>query len=518
MMQIFIQIIKEHEDWLIERVLSYAKSQNYTKYTSTLKEAWRISIQGISHSIIQAISAYQDIPNFYPEENFAEDILSNFGIQEAARHRARGVKLGMFLGLFKYYKQAYLDLVSETANSNKEKALFFINRVFDRMELGFCTAWVNLSEEKKQQELQDKNLEVVNEKNKYLTIIESLSTPVILLNPKKQIEYINYEGCRLLGISETPGGYYYHHKEIEIVFPGWLKKAIKKFLDQEDKECYFECMEAYQEKDRYFVIQINRMLDVSLKFQGILVILYDITQQEKIRQRNEMFLQNKVDDRTKRLEKSLKELKEKEEIQSILLKEVNHRVKNNLSALISMLHIEEDHLEKQQGGQSHNLLKGLIQRIQGLSTVHTMLSKREWKSLNLSELCLQIIKNVLPGEPFDKKINIQIEPCTIEINGHQAHHLTLVLNELAANTIKHALPQKNTVKIEIDIKKMERNIVLVFKDDGPGYPESIVRKDFSCACVGFELIQGIVTQSLGGEVEFHNHHGAVAIVSFPLES
>ncbi len=512
-MQFFSRIIQENEDWLMDRVLFYAKRQNYTQYASTLKEAWRISIQGLSHSIIQSLDIYKETPELSPEEDFAQDILAQFGILEAHKHRERGINLSMFLGLFKYYRESYLDLVREKAYE-KEKSLLFINRIFDRMEIAFCTAWSGISEQKKLEELQSRNRDITNEKNKYLTALESLATPIVLLGEDNRIEYINHAGCKLFDISEVPGGYYYHQQDIEVILPLWLKEIIKKFLEKKDKDVYFESLETQQVKGRYFVVQINRMLDVTLKFQGLVVVLYDITRQERIRQHNDQ-LQSKIKDRTRRLEKTLKNLKEKEEIQGVLLKEVNHRVKNNLAALISMLHMEQD---REDSTGYHNLLEGLINRIQGLSTVHTMLSNNEWKSLNLTELCRQVIQGISAGEPFRKRLNVQIEPCQMEINGHQAHHFTLVLNELATNTIKYAFGNRDIAKIDVALKQMGTNIVVVFHDDGPGYPDAILKQDFSCTYVGFELIQGIVQQSLGGNVQFLNNNGAVAIIEFPLEA
>ena len=516
-MQFFPHILKEHENWLMERVLFYAKKQNYTRYTSTLKEAWRISIQGLSESIEKAFEIYKEVPELNPDEDFTKDPIASFGILEAHKHRKRGIVFGMFLGLFKYYKESYFDLAKEKIEDKeeKEKILLFLNRIFDRIEIGFCVTWASLSEEQKQEDLQKQNRDIINEKNKFLTIIESLSTPIILLEENNQVEYINLAACKLFSVSQIPGAYYYRQKEMEIILPLWLKNIIKKFLKQE--ECCFESIDIQKENDRYFIVQINKMLNISQKFRGIVVILYDITLQEKTRQQNEK-LQNKIRERSRRLEYTLKTLREKEKTQRVLLKEVNHRVKNNLAALIGMLHMEQDRAEAIHAKEYQNLLEGLASRIRGLSTVHTMLSEKEWKSLNLGDLSREVVQGALSGEPFRKKVLLKIEPCELEINGQQAHHITLVLNELATNTIKYALCQKEIACIEIDIKKMGKNIVLVFKDDGPGYPETILKNDFSCAHVGFELIQGIVTQSLGGNVQFLNNNGAVAIIEFPQEN
>ena len=104
-------ILQQNEDWLMERILDYAINQGYAKYTSTLKEAWRLSISGLTASIIDGISHHQTIPEMSPEESFVDDPVAIFGVVEAQRHRERGISLGMFLGLLKYYRQSYMDLL-----------------------------------------------------------------------------------------------------------------------------------------------------------------------------------------------------------------------------------------------------------------------------------------------------------------------------------------------------------------------------------------------------------------------
>ncbi|NJK95490.1 MAG: sensor histidine kinase [Bacteroidales bacterium] len=84
-------------------------------------------------------------------------------------------------------------------------------------------------------------------------------------------------------------------------------------------------------------------------------------------------------------------------------------------------------------------LNDLINRIQSLSTVHSMLSAQNWQPLEISDLCNQIIRAAKHGTPPDKKVNLFITPTSIKLNSNQSHHLTLVINELTTNSIKHAM-------------------------------------------------------------------------------
>jgi PAS domain-containing protein len=193
-------LIATHENWLMNRVLGYAKERNYVKYTSTLVEAWRISIAGLSERLLSALETYNGVPELGPDEDYTQDPIASFGILEAQRHRARGVTLDMFLGLMKYYRQSYVDLVLQAGFEPEHQDHFrlLVDRFFDRIELGFCVEWTALSENEKTEELQVSNRDMANEKNKYLTIFQSLYDSVILLDRENQVENINQAGTKYL--------------------------------------------------------------------------------------------------------------------------------------------------------------------------------------------------------------------------------------------------------------------------------------------------------------------------------
>lgn len=153
------RIILNNEDLLMEKILNYAKERNYVKYSSTLKEAWRLSISGLSEALIKVIEKNSTIPEMSPDDDFTKSEFAEFGIIEAEKHRSRGVSLGMFLGLMKYYQQSYIDLINESNFSIKEKEYFsqYIKRFFDHVELGFTIKWTRLSKTETINELQDTN-------------------------------------------------------------------------------------------------------------------------------------------------------------------------------------------------------------------------------------------------------------------------------------------------------------------------------------------------------------------------
>jgi PAS domain S-box-containing protein len=213
---------------------------------------------------------------------------------------------------------------------------------------------------------------------------------------------------------------------------------------------------------------------------------------------------------------TVEQLKKYTETLTVLLREVNHRVKNNLSALISMLHMEQIRAGNNQSNNYIDFLNDLISRIESLSTVHSMLSAQNWQPLELSELCNRVIGAATTGIR-NKEVQIRITPANIKVNSNQAHHLTLVLNELTTNSIKHAFRDKDSAAIDVDITHENGYIQIRFKDDGPGFPQALIDGDFRNANIGFELIRGIVVQSLDGSFKLENNNGANAILMFQNE-
>ena len=112
-MEILKQLVSSHEDWLLRRVVQYAKIHEYTRYTSTLIEAWRISIQSLNVALFSAVASSEMDQQISLDTQFNETGIDKFSIEEVHKHRSRGVTLGMFLGLVKYYRRSYFDLVRE---------------------------------------------------------------------------------------------------------------------------------------------------------------------------------------------------------------------------------------------------------------------------------------------------------------------------------------------------------------------------------------------------------------------
>ncbi len=276
----FRGFILESEEWLMDQILSYAKQQDYSKYTSTLKEAWRLSISGLSNALISSITADIKDLELSPEEDYTMDPAASFGILEAKRHRERGVNLSMFLGLMKYYKQSYMDLINNGVVSGacKNTCKLKVERFFDRIELGFCAEWCAQTENHKLEELQNKNREIINEKNRYLTIFETIHAPVVLIDEENMIENYNQAWAELFEESSIPGSIYYNDDSTFRKKLPWFVDDIFPFMRNNISDYILEKTLVTKKGPKCFHIKIKRMVDISDKYHGMLIILSDLTE------------------------------------------------------------------------------------------------------------------------------------------------------------------------------------------------------------------------------------------------
>ncbi|MFA9378431.1 MAG: diguanylate cyclase domain-containing protein [Lachnotalea sp.] len=267
------------EDILMAKILTYAKITDYAKYTSTLAEAWRLSIKGISDALINNMNQLDAIPELGPDVDFSKSEMASFGVKEAQKHRIRGITIEMFLGFMKYYQQVYTDLINESDFTGEEKIYFlhYVKRVFDFIELGFITEWMVQSDEKKLLSLQDTSRKTMNEKNKYLTIFESIYDPIILIDKDKNIENINSRAAEVFLDDSTSGRKYYSDVNMDITL-NWLKDDLDQFFSHSEDEILLEKTIETKIGTKTYAVKLKKMMDISEKFSGTVIIFYDISE------------------------------------------------------------------------------------------------------------------------------------------------------------------------------------------------------------------------------------------------
>lgn len=211
------------------------------------------------------------------------------------------------------------------------------------------------------------------------------------------------------------------------------------------------------------------------------------------------------------------------EMKTRLLREVNHRVKNNLAAIIGLLYTEQHYFDSHSSDAVDAFIDRMVNRIQGLALVHSMLSDSGWEPLPLDHLAYQVISNALQMTPSPGAITVDILPDgaaaaaddetePVLVNFKQAYDLAIVFNELATNTAKYALQGRDAARIEVEIGRDGPWIEICFRNDGPDYPDQVL--DLDACNIGLHLVDTIVRHDMHGELRLKNDNGAVTHIRF----
>jgi len=195
-----------------------------------------------------------------------------------------------------------------------------------------------------------------------------------------------------------------------------------------------------------------------------------------------------------------------------LLREVNHRVKNNLAAIVGLLYAEQRFLDSEQSDIWKPIQQDLICRIQGLALVHSMLSASRWSPLPISELVQRILDSTLKALPAGKQLHLSVSPSRILLRSDQAHQFGMLMNELATNTLKYVVPHRDLIEVKVDIEAVGERVIITYRDNGLGFPDDVLSLERHN--LGLELVRNILRSLLGGEITLRNDEGAIVELNF----
>ena len=196
-----------------------------------------------------------------------------------------------------------------------------------------------------------------------------------------------------------------------------------------------------------------------------------------------------------------------------LLKEIHHRVKNNLNIVTSLLNLQAMKLENESPLQV--ILSEAINRIRSMAMVH----ERLYRSGNLSSIMLkehieslvQELRNVLV---LDNRIEFDVDISDVGVNIEKAIPVSLIITELITNSVKHAFLDGQNGLIKIYVTEDGDDIVSIqIEDNGKGLPSNLdISKDGN---LGFELLRVLVDQ-LHGKFSVMKTCGTCICISFPI--
>ncbi|WP_026379184.1 hybrid sensor histidine kinase/response regulator [Afifella pfennigii] len=268
-------LIESRQAWLVERTLHYAKRHGYAALSSTLLRPWQVSVQGLSEPMVVLIERGEWPPVVSRTADPAANPFRRFAVAEAAAHHDRGIPISQFVGLLKHYRAAFHDLLEEqgAVPAARRRYARFIDACFDAAEIAFLSVWEEVTPTQALRRSAEVNRILTREKNRYLTIFESLNEPVILLDEAGHPINSNHAAGQLFDAGAIPGRGYYADGQGQP-----FERQIADLLAKTGGDAETEIRIETRRGRRDFHVRTQRMLDVSEKFAGWVVILSDITE------------------------------------------------------------------------------------------------------------------------------------------------------------------------------------------------------------------------------------------------
>ncbi|MGB4611147.1 MAG: PAS domain S-box protein [Methanothermobacter thermautotrophicus] len=201
------------------------------------------------------------------------------------------------------------------------------------------------------------------------------------------------------------------------------------------------------------------------------------------------------------LEKSLAE-------KELLLKEIHHRVKNNLMIISSLLSLQSRQAKDR---ETMDLFRESENRTRSMALIHERLYRSEdLKNIDLAEYLGRLASEIFRSYSADSRILLKLEIDELKVDVETAVPLGLIVNELLTNAVKHAFPDGEGM-VTVSLRKRNGTVTLEVSDDGAGFPEDIDWE--SSPSLGLQLVRSL-TKQIDGKVEMISDGGTTFRITF----
>jgi PAS domain S-box-containing protein len=324
------------------------------------------------------------------------------------------------------------------------------------------------------------------ELKKFKFISDHANDAHFLVDENAKFHYVNDTACRMMGYSEeellTLGV-----PDVDLVY---------------DMGKYRELFNQIQKETVSPVQTVNKRKDGTVFCSEITVTGYRIEDEPYM-----FAVLRDITERREAEEQMRKSLKEKE----VLLKEVHHRVKNNLSVIYSLLKLQTKYVKEE---RYREMFHESMDRIKSMAIIHEKLYRSDdLAKINFGDYLTDMVDSLYlsyglsPGKVTLKK---DVEKITLDINFSVP--CGLIVNELVSNALKHAFPEGREGEISLSLRRKSKGeIELTVSDNGIGMPEGLDYKKTNS--LGLTLVKSLVSQ-IGGKIELYGEQGTGFRITF----
>ncbi|BAT19710.1 sensor histidine kinase [Asaia bogorensis] len=216
---------------------------------------------------------------------------------------------------------------------------------------------------------------------------------------------------------------------------------------------------------------------------------------------------------TKRLDRHEARLQRATKQQDLLIREIHHRVKNNLQIVASLLNLQANRIKLPEAREEFHLVRD---RVRSLATLHRYL----YPEGGLSSLDIRAFMEELASQIFTAnnhankgRISLSLDIHDVPITPDQAVPLSLIVTEIVTNALRYAFPEGRAGSVRIQLHRVDETALLLIEDDGVGlaFPSEGEKREG----IGLQLVRGFARQ-LGATLDIISEQGTVYRLVFPV--
>jgi PAS domain S-box-containing protein len=335
-------------------------------------------------------------------------------------------------------------------------------------------------------ELKKAEKKIRESEKKYREVVETAGESIILIDKIGNITEVNQKTSVLTGFERK-----------ELLGKSLMTLAPKMKMNLEvlsafkdiiiGKEVELDLVNRKNGEKKTVIAHYSPLRDEE-KIEGVVVVLEDITE---------------LKNRENTLNKSLEE-------KEMLLKEIHHRVKNNLMIISSLLNLQSSYIKDK---ASQDVFKESQNRARSMALIHERLyQSTDLKRIDFGDYITSLANELFHtyvADPNLIKLKIYVDDIFLDIN--TSIPLGLIVNELITNSLKHAFPDGKMGEINIEFHKKDTHYEFTVKDNGIGFPEDIDYQNTDS--LGLQMVTSL-TDQIDGEIELDGNNGTKFKITF----
>ncbi|MBU7032267.1 MAG: PAS domain S-box protein [Theionarchaea archaeon] len=464
----------------------------------------------LNPKIIRAVfnEACEELPFIFSREVLGED--GTFSVDSLLKQtdQFQGEHVGYVCRSFGYLNRKLLETYSR--HTAMRYALEKFNRCYkdtkerfsssDHFNEFICSLPDGVGDEDKielvgQEEFQKiylkKTAELLESKDRYRVLFFYAIDPIFTHDAQFTVLDINPSGCDLFGEEESDiigksilDLNVFHHDD-KRVFEDNMKKIISGEVRSLTDSYRFKGSD-----DHYRTFEITSTgLPSEVELTVITNVCRDITE------------------RIEAEEQIIASLQEKE----VLLKEIHHRVKNNMQVISSLLNLQSGYIPDE---SMQEIFKESQNRIKSMALVHEKLyQSRDFTKIDLNEYVRTLVRDLIRSygqKAGNIMVTIDVETVYLEVD--MAIPCGLIINELVSNSLRHGFPGDRRGELHISLHSVGNTLTLVVKDNGVGFPPGFNYRDTES--LGLRLVTILAEDQLHGRIELNQSEGTQFCIMF----